>query len=136
MWVDFTGYPSNQFSGCRLNRWLSLGNFGRFDFQNAKTDKYKKYCNFFFQGGYFLNQNNQDLTPDLDNEERKKLGLVYYKPIAKELVDYLQTTGNRAEEKNDSKDEGMDQFEKIKSEIQNELKELDVIGELPKSFNN
>ena len=50
-----------------------------------------------------MNQNNQDLTPDLDNEERKNLGLVYYKPIAKELVDYLQTTGNRAEEKNDSK---------------------------------
>ena len=99
------------------------------------TDRSKKYC-IFFQGGYFLNQNNQDLTPDLDNEERKNLGLVYYKPIAKELVDYLQTTGNRAEEKNDSKDEGMDQFEKIKSEIQNELKELDVIGELHRLFHN
>ena len=23
IWVDFTGYPSNHFSGCRLNGWLS-----------------------------------------------------------------------------------------------------------------
>ena len=85
-----------------------------------------------FLGGYFLNQQNQDLTPGLDNEERKKLGLVYYKPVAKELADYLQTTNNNLNERNDPQEEpeksDMNQFEKIKSEIHNELKELDVIG--------
>ena len=80
-----------------------------------------------------MDQDSQDLTPDLDNEERKKLGLVYYKPITKELAEYLEATkNNEIKEKEDfSKDENveMNQFEKIKNEIQNELKELDVMGE-------
>ena len=80
-----------------------------------------------------MDQDSQDLTPDLDNEERKKLGLVYYKPITKELAEYLEATkNNEIKEKEDfSKNENveMNQFEKIKYEIQNELKELDVIGE-------
>ena len=80
-----------------------------------------------------MDQDSQDLTPDLDNEERKKLGLVYYKPITKELAEYLEATkNNEIKEKEDfPKDENgeMNQFEKIKYEIQNELKELDVIGE-------
>ena len=80
-----------------------------------------------------MDQDSQDLTPDLDNEERKKLGLVYYKPITKELAEYLEATkNNEIKEKEEfSKDENveMNQFEKIKYEIQNELKELDVIGE-------
>ena len=80
-----------------------------------------------------MDQDSQDLTPDLDNEERKKLGLVYYKPITKELAEYLEATkNNEIKEKEDfPNDENveMNQFEKIKYEIQNELKELDVIGE-------
>ena len=36
-----------------------------------------------------MDQDNENLTPDLDNEERKKLGLIYYKPVSKELkVDF------------------------------------------------
>ena len=27
IWVDFTGHPSNHFSGCRLNGWLSDGSW-------------------------------------------------------------------------------------------------------------
>ena len=40
--------------------------------------------------GYFPNQKDTP-TPDLTNEERKKLGLVYYKPLSPELKALLKT---------------------------------------------
>ena len=36
MWVDFTGYPSNHFSGCRLNGRVSLPFGIKLDWQHTR----------------------------------------------------------------------------------------------------
>ena len=82
--------------------------------------------------GYFSNQQNSDLTPDftdLSNEERKKLGLVYYKPVSEDLLKKLKAGQKIFEEMNVPNDQEVNHFELIKKEIQNDLEELDVIAE-------
>ena len=44
--------------------------------------------------GYFPKESKAPITPDLSNEERKKLGLVYYKPLSDELKALLEVKPN------------------------------------------
>ncbi len=92
--------------------------------------------NCFFPG-YFLSQDNQEL-PDLTSEERKKLGLVYYKPITEKLAEFLLQ--NQKVERNvapptiitakpqyDFAPEE-NPLEQIKADIENDLQELENLA--------
>ena len=79
--------------------------------------------------GYLLGDKDK---PELTNEERKKLGLVYYKPLSDELAQLLSKSQSNNLDIRDvipTKDAGLNKFDQIKAEIQNDLKELDVIAE-------
>ena len=68
----------------------------------------------------------------MTTEERKKLGLVYYKPISDDLAKLLEKSQKNTLDIRDAipqKDAGLNKFDQIKEEIQNDLKELDVIAE-------
>ena len=71
--------------------------------------------------------------PELTTEERKKLGLVYYKPLSDELATLLSKSPNSntldIRDAIPQNDGGLNKFDQIKEEIQNDLKELDVIAE-------
>ena len=80
--------------------------------------------------GYFIKPNSaQKTTPDLNSEERKKLGLIYYKPITQKLVELLQNQPKKVLETRNVPKTSENPLAQIQTEIQQDLNELDTIAE-------
>ena len=102
-----------------------MGNANKRNFTTCPTF-YPQSLQFL---GYLLGDKDK---PELTTEERKKLGLVYYKPLSDELAKLLSKSQSNTLNIRDAiptKDAGLNKFDQIKEEIQNDLKELDVIAE-------
>ena len=110
---------------CNKYRNYEKGKQKNFSFYNLSTVSPR----FLLILGYLLGDKDK---PELTTEERKKLGLVYYKPLSDELAKLLSKSQSNTLNIRDAiptKDAGLNKFDKIKEEIQNDLKELDVIAE-------
>ena len=110
---------------CNKYRNYEKGKQKNFSFYNLSTVSPR----FVLILGYLLGDKDK---PELTTEERKKLGLVYYKPLSDELAKLLSKSQSNTLNIRDAiptKDAGLNKFDKIKEEIQNDLKELDVIAE-------
>ena len=73
--------------------------------------------------GYFPKA-SKDPTPDLSNDERKKLGLVYYKPLSKELEALLEAHNTIGPRDVPNENEVNDSLQLLKEEIKQEIEEL------------
>ena len=110
---------------CNKYRNYEKGKQKNFSFYNLSTVSPR----YLLILGYLLGDKDK---PELTTEERKKLGLVYYKPLSDELAKLLSKSQSNTLNIRDAiptKDAGLNKFDKIKEEIQNDLKELDVIAE-------
>ena len=110
---------------CNKYRNYEKGKQKNFSFYNLSTVSPR----YLLILGYLLGDKDK---PELTTEERKKLGLVYYKPLSDELAKLLSKSQSNTLNIRDAiptKDAGLNKFDQIKEEIQNDLKELDVIAE-------